>query len=78
MLPPGSSPSSVTRMLAQIGFTVPVECVGVLPQGDAIHCSADIRVEDPLFAKRLCAKLDCRTLTSGVGPQISAVPISSR
>lgn len=77
MLPPGSFPSSVAGMLAQMGFTVPVECVRVPPQGDATHCSADIRVEDAFFAKRLCAKLSSRNLTSGVIPEISAVHISA-
>ncbi|KAL2004772.1 hypothetical protein VTN00DRAFT_3300 [Thermoascus crustaceus] len=77
MLPPGSSPSSVASLLAEMGFSVPVECVRVPPQGDATHCSADIRVEDPTFARRLCTKLDAKKLTSGVTFQITAVPINA-
>lgn len=77
MLPPGSSPSSVASLLAEMGFSVPVECVRVSSQGNATHCSADIRVEDPTFAKRLCTKLDAEKLTSGVAPQITAVPINA-
>ncbi|KAI9740028.1 MAG: hypothetical protein M1818_004779 [Claussenomyces sp. TS43310] len=75
MLPHESSPSSVALLLAQMGFTVPIECVRVRPQGDSIHCSADIRVEDALFAKRLCPTLG--TMTSGATQEISVVPTNA-
>jgi hypothetical protein len=77
MLPPGSTPSSVAGILTQIDFIVPVECVRVLPERDATNCSADIRVEDPFFAKRLCEKLDPRRPASGILPHINAVPITA-
>lgn len=77
MLPHGSSPSSVAGILAHMGFPVPVECVRVPPQGDAAHYSADIRVEDPSFAKDLCATLDTKSLTSGETSQIIAVPVNA-
>ena len=77
LLPIGSSPQSVAEILALLGFTVPVECVRMSPQKDtATHDSATIRVEDRLFAKRLCAKLDSNRATSRVRPQINAVPIN--
>lgn len=50
-----SSPSSVVSLVARLGFCVSEDCIRInLPQGNDIYCSADVRVEDPHFAKRLC------------------------
>lgn len=75
MLPPGSSPLHITTILAQLGFNVPAACVRVPPQGNATHCTADIRVEDPFFAKRLCTELSSREMTSEATTRIIAAPI---
>lgn len=54
MLPPGSSPSSVSGLLAGLGFQIAEECIRVPPLPGNTHCVASVRVEDPTFAKRVC------------------------
>ncbi|KAK1833051.1 hypothetical protein QBC39DRAFT_381089 [Podospora conica] len=54
MLPPDSSPSSVSQLLADLGFEVPTECIRVPPLPGKTHCIASVRVENPTFAKRVC------------------------
>jgi len=54
MLPPHSDQASVSKLLKTLEFDVFVEDIRVLPVGDGTHCAADVRVEDPTFAKRLC------------------------
>ncbi|KAE8356735.1 hypothetical protein BDV28DRAFT_144857 [Aspergillus coremiiformis] len=73
-LPAGSTPTSVASTLDKLGFGVPIDCVRVLPQGDTAHCGADIRVEDPSFAKTVCDKLGS---ICGKTPQIDAVIINA-
>ncbi len=55
MLPPDSDKSSVSKLFSGLGFTVSPEDIRLPPRGNASHCVADVRVEDPTFAKRFCA-----------------------
>lgn len=75
MRPPNNDPSSFVAFLAQLGFTVPAKSVRVLTQGDPKLSKADIRVEDPSFAKRLCQKLRSRNSSESGTPQATAQPI---
>ena len=74
MLPPRSSSRSVADMLAEMGFAVPVECVRIQPQEDSVHCSANIIMEDPSFAEKVCTRLKSSGGTGGTTPQICATP----
>lgn len=53
-LPQHTTTGSVIDLLDSLGFAVPEDCVRISPPGDNTHCSADVRIEDPGFAKRLC------------------------
>jgi hypothetical protein len=70
-LPEGSSPASVVVLLSTIGVVVPADDVRVITQKDMAACSADVKVEDPTFAKTLADKLRRLPATS----HIDAVPI---
>lgn len=70
-LPGDASPTSVTMLLSELGFDVSRECIRVPPRGEAPLCSANVRVEDTQFAKRLC------TVMRGRGDGYEAIPISA-
>lgn len=60
-LPIDTTAKSVVDLLAPLGFVVSEDCVRVITTTTAANttngtslCSADVRVEDPLFAKNLC------------------------
>ncbi|RDW81277.1 uncharacterized protein DSM5745_04834 [Aspergillus mulundensis] len=73
-LPPNSSPSSITNMLAQLGLDVPASQVRVRPLENG--SSADVRMEDSTFAKTLCAKL-AKDLGNTAASRITAITVSS-
>ncbi|KAL4935195.1 hypothetical protein BDV06DRAFT_134296 [Aspergillus oleicola] len=75
MLPPTTSSASVAELLAALGFDIPTDYVRILPQGDS--CNADIRVEDPLFAKKFCAALTTEKSTDKVASKLIAIPVSA-
>lgn len=57
-LPPGSTPISITQLLARANLPIPTTSVRMMPQRDDTHGrSATIRVEDPSFAGNLCRLL---------------------
>jgi len=57
-LPLGSSPTSVSALLDRLAFSVSHTCIRLPPpRQDAVNCVADVRVEDPSFAQRLCASI---------------------
>jgi len=60
MLPPDSDQASVANLLQEMGFEVSVDDIRVPPNGNATHCDADIRVENPSFAKRLFDAVDTK------------------
>jgi hypothetical protein len=53
-LPHDTTASSVVDLLVSLGFAVPEDCVRISALADNTYCSADVRVEDSQFAKRLC------------------------
>lgn len=53
-LPQYTTTSSVVDLLASLGFAVPEDCVRISALADNTYYSADVRVEDSQFAKRLC------------------------
>lgn len=53
-LPPHTTTTELVHLLARLGFTVPPECICIMKKPDDLRSSANVRVEDPLFAKRLC------------------------
>ncbi|KAH6986918.1 hypothetical protein EDB80DRAFT_623539 [Ilyonectria destructans] len=53
-LPRDTNPAFVVGLLSKLGFDVSTECVRIPPRGDNSDCSADVRVEDAQFARRLC------------------------
>ena len=67
-LPADSSPESVATLLSRIGIELTPACVRIPRQSGAPYISADIRVEDPAFAKSLCTKL---SVTSNLGAKFS-------
>ncbi|ORY68942.1 uncharacterized protein BCR38DRAFT_464210 [Pseudomassariella vexata] len=77
MLPPEASITSIIALLSDNGFTVPRQCIRLIPQGNSMHRSADVRMEDDSFAKRLCSKLGGKMDTSGRVPNVTAVPITA-
>jgi hypothetical protein len=70
-LPEGSSPASVVALLSTIGVVVPTGDVRVMKQKGTADCSAEVKVEDPAFAKTLADKLRRLPATS----HIEAIPI---
>ncbi|KAK4149340.1 hypothetical protein C8A00DRAFT_18957 [Chaetomidium leptoderma] len=77
MLPPGSSPATISRLLLDtFGFPVAPECIRVPPQEDTAHCIADVLVEDPSFAKRLCTAISS-VRADTAAPQMAAVQINA-
>lgn len=77
-LPAGSSPVSVVSLLAGIGLIVPLSGVRVSSTADsgagAAYCSADIRMDDPLFAEKLLSKIPTASSTRGI--KAVAIPTS--
>ncbi|KAK6210021.1 hypothetical protein QIS74_11605 [Colletotrichum tabaci] len=62
-LPAGSGPGYVSLGLSRLGLEVPPNCVRVRPYGqDNPTIAADVRVEDPNFAKCLHAKYEAGEL----------------
>ncbi|KAH8667774.1 hypothetical protein BGZ61DRAFT_483690 [Ilyonectria robusta] len=82
-LPPGSSPGYVSHILSRIGIQVPSTSIRVRPQGqENLMMAADVRAEDPNFAKSLCAKFEAGELSqvdglSSVKVFALAVPASN-
>lgn len=71
-LPLGSTQNSVAALLSSMEVVISADDVRVTTQPSVVRCSADIKVEDPTFAKTLCSKL---RVSSGAS-DIEAIPIS--
>ena len=57
-LPSGSTPLSITRLLARAGLAISTTSVRMIPRNDGTRGrTATIQVEDPSFADRLCCQL---------------------
>ncbi|KAJ6003541.1 hypothetical protein N7522_006233 [Penicillium canescens] len=56
-LPQYSTASFVVNFLDSLGFVVPEDCVRIPVRVDNTYCSAEVRVEDSQFAKRLSGLL---------------------
>ncbi|KAJ2904260.1 hypothetical protein MKZ38_008471 [Zalerion maritima] len=76
-LPQGSTPMSISDEMGKLGFSVPTDGVRVVAGQDASRLSADVRVEDPSFAKRLCSKLQSEPAGSNFSREVEAVPINN-
>lgn len=72
-LPGGSSPASVAALLSRVGIELTLDCVRTPRQNGAPHISADIKVEDPAFAKLLCTKLSVKSNLGAQFSQLEAV-----
>lgn len=71
-LPQHTTASSVVDRLVSLGFSVPEDCVRISAPADNTYCSADVRVQDSQFARRLCA---LPAMKKHDGPK--AVPINA-
>lgn len=71
-LPQGSTQNSVATLLSSMEVMISADDVRVITQPGAVRCSADIKVEDPTFAKTLCSRLRVRT----DAPDVEAIPTS--
>jgi hypothetical protein len=76
-LPGGTSPGYVSTLCSGVGIEIPPGCVRVFGAG-VLQNSADIRLEDPTFAKLLCAKIDARNKLEPLLSQLQAsqIPVS--
>jgi len=74
-LPVGSSPASVATLLAGMGIELTPDCVRIPRQNGAPNISADIKVEDPAFAKLLCTKLSKKRTSGAEFSQLEALQI---
>ncbi len=68
-----SSPASVAALLSRVGIELTSDCVQTPQQNGAPHISADIKVEDPAFAKLLCTKLSVKSNLGAQFSQLKAV-----
>ncbi|KAK0643982.1 hypothetical protein B0T16DRAFT_416954 [Cercophora newfieldiana] len=75
MLPSNSDQAGVSKFLCDLGFEVSTDNIRVLPAGDQTHCAADVRVEDPSFAKRLFDAVDTK---SAIKVDIVNAPMPNR
>ncbi|SPQ20346.1 a99ff611-9fbb-4fe4-80df-42763c27544f [Thermothielavioides terrestris] len=71
-LPADSSPATVASLLCKLNFIVSAENVQVRQVANRDCCSADVTVEDPMFASRLADRLR-RTAHA---PRLEAIPVS--
>lgn len=69
----GTSARSVVDLLVSLGFDVSEDCVRVAALADDTGCSADVRVEDSQFAKRLC---DMPAMKRRDGPRATPVNVA--
>ncbi|KAK0715201.1 hypothetical protein B0H67DRAFT_665182 [Lasiosphaeris hirsuta] len=74
-LPLGTSPATVAALLEGLNFEVDTGCIRVFPRDVEESCIADIRVEDPSFASRVCT-ITSRSPIFIKGTRIQAVQIS--
>ncbi len=74
-LPEGSSPDSVAALLSSVGIKLTPDCVRIPRQNGASLISADIKVEDPAFAKLLCINLSMKSNLGAQFSQLEAVKI---
>jgi hypothetical protein len=70
-LPQGSSPKSVVALLSDMDVVISDDDVRVITQTGATSCSADVKIEDPIFAKTMCRKVRC----CAAAYHIEAIPI---
>lgn len=73
-LPQHSDPGTVSRFLTGIGIMDKLASTRVLPSTSphSSYCSAEVKAEDPSFARRLCAKV-----ASATDSQVEAVAIAT-
>jgi len=74
-LPRCSSPASVAALLSRVGIELTPDCVRIPRQNGAPHISADIKIEDPAFAKLLCTKLSVKCNLGAQFSQLEVVKI---
>ncbi|KAF2686815.1 hypothetical protein K458DRAFT_441534 [Lentithecium fluviatile CBS 122367] len=70
----GATPVTVVETLHILGFNIDVDCVRITTHSDPSEMKAMVKVEDPLFANKLCTKLKDGSSTLNAIP----VPINSR
>jgi hypothetical protein len=64
-VPPHSTALDVVNILANFGFEVGQTSIRVTRVPGASHSSADVRVEDPMFATKLCERLAREKIARG-------------
>ena len=74
-LPVDSSPTSVSNLLSEVGIECTPDCVRIPRQNGTLHISADVKLEDPAFAKLLCTKLNVKSNLGAKFLQLEAVKI---
>ncbi|KAK0732491.1 hypothetical protein B0T21DRAFT_291060 [Apiosordaria backusii] len=74
-LPANSTPDTISQLLGQLGFTVAVDKIRLAPSPHPSHRVADVRVEDPTFAKRFISAVDAQKEAST--KDIRVIPINA-
>lgn len=57
-LPRGSCPETVVALLSEPAMSVSPADVRMLPNTNPFSCSAEVRIEDPMFASNVCKKVN--------------------
>jgi hypothetical protein len=73
-LPPGTTPAATVEILRALGFDLSVNCIRILGHAALSETKATVKVEDPLFAKRLSTRLKEQMSTLKATP----IPINTR
>ncbi|KAI9641098.1 hypothetical protein NHQ30_010528 [Ciborinia camelliae] len=76
-IPIDSTPESITLLLSREGIQLIPGCVRIRRQESTSHASADIKVDDPTFAKRLCTKLGERSNLKVRYPKMEVFQVSA-
>jgi hypothetical protein len=71
---PEATPLTVVETLHNLGFSINVDCVRLIEQNVSSEAKAMVKVEDPWFAKKLCARLKGGNSTL----EAISVPINSK
>ncbi|KAB8302354.1 hypothetical protein EYC80_005783 [Monilinia laxa] len=76
-LPMDSTSEHIASLLSKEGIQVIPSCVRIRQPDGASYASADIKVDDPTFAKRLCTKLAGRSRLKTRYPNVEAFQVSA-
>lgn len=73
-LPPGATPAATVEILRALGFDLNVNCIRIPGHAALSETKATVKVEDPLFARKLSTRLKEQKSTLSATP----IPIDAR